>query len=371
MSAAALPESWEDQLASLRRLAAAHSANTVVLRDPLNLSWFTGARWHVPQTLNMSCFDVVISGLGGLQASGEVRIVTNAIEAPRLRDTEFLDRPVEFDVVDWTEDRSTLLPTGPGVLTDQPNGMGANSIDAQAPLAAIRRILTSGQQHTLTDLCADLARITGRVVAAIRPGESEQHVAGQLVASLLDEGIETVALFVGSDERIGAHRHPLATAKPVQDRVMVACCGRRNGMVGTVTRMVSFSPLEAEAASYHSLLRVEQAFLDNSTPGAVLSEVFALGAAAYGEHGFDPAEWRRHHQGGLTGFNPRELIANPRTNLELAEGMALGWNPSGTGFKVEDTVLVTADGPRILTADDTWPVLAVGGRDRPAVLEIH
>lgn len=369
MSAAEHANNWDDQLASLRRLAAAHDAHTVVLRDPLNLSWFTGARWHVPQTLNMSCFDVVVSGLAGPQGSEEVRIITNAIEAPRLRDTEFAGRPVEFDTVDWTEDRSTLLPAGPGVLTDQPGGTGAGSLDAQAALAAIRRILTPSQQHTLTGLCADLARITGGVVSAIRPGESEQHIAGQLVATLLEEGIETVALFVGADERIGAHRHPLATAQPVRDRVMVACCGRRDGLVGTITRMASFSALDTGA--YDALLRVEQVFLDNSTPGAELGSVFTLGASAYGENGFDSEEWRRHHQGGLTGFNPRELIANPGTDVQLAEGMVLGWNPSGAGFKVEDTVLVTAGGPRILTIDDTWPAVSVGGRPRPAVLEIH
>ena len=371
MSAANLPGSWEDQLASLRRLSVDHGAHTVVLRDPLNLSWFTGARWHVPQTLNMACFDVVVSGLDGPRNAEEVRIVTNAIEAPRLRDTELAGRAVDFDVVDWTEDRSSRLPSGPGVLTDQPDSMGSGSLDAQAALAAIRRLLTPGQQQTLTGLCADLARITGRVVSAIRPGDSEQHIAGQLAAALLDEGIEAVALFVGSDDRIGAHRHPLASAKPVQDRVMVACCGRRGGMVGTITRMASFSALGAESAAYNALLRVEQVFLDHSKPGAVLGQIFSHGAGSYGRNGFDPEEWRRHHQGGLTGFNPRELIANPRTTLELAEGMVLGWNPSGAGFKVEDTVLVTADGPRILTIDDAWPTLAVGGRARPAVLEIH
>ncbi len=371
MSTAAFLNGWEHQLTSLRELSVAHGVHTVVLRDPLNLSWFTGARWHVPQTLNLSCFDVVVSGLAGAQGSEEVRIVTNAIEAPRLRDTEFPGRAVEFDIVDWTEDRSSRLPTGPGVLTDQPTGASAGSVDGQAPLAAVRRILTPGQQHILTGLCADLARITGGLVSGIRPGETEQHIAGQLVAALLDEGIETVALFVGSDERIGAHRHPLASAKPVQDRVMVACCGRRGGMVGTITRMASFSALDAESTAYNALLRVEQAFLDHSNPGAVLGEVFSRGAGAYGDNGFDHGEWRRHHQGGLTGFSPRELIASPATGLELAEGMALGWNPSGAGFKVEDTVLVTANGPRILTIDDDWPTVAVGGRPRPAVLEIH
>ncbi|MBT2514596.1 Xaa-Pro peptidase family protein [Arthrobacter sp. ISL-30] len=366
---------WEAQLDSLRQLAARHDAHTVVLRDPLNLSWFTGARWHVPQTLNMSCFDVVVSGLGpnvpgggpGSGSGGDVRIITNVIEAPRLRDVEFAGRVVDFDAVDWMEDRSARLPSGAGVLTDLP-GL-SDSTDAAAELAAIRRVLTAGQQEALAEVCTDLARITGRVVSAIRPGDAEQHIAGSLVAALLDEGIETVALFVGGDERIGAHRHPLATALPVTDRVMVACCGRRNGMVGTITRMASFRPLGGDAQEYQALLRVEQEFLDASKPGAVLGEVFRRGAEAYGLNGFDPQEWRRHHQGGLTGFNPRELIANPGTDVELSAAMALGWNPSGAGFKVEDTLLVTDNGPRILTTDPDWPMLSVGGRARPAVMD--
>lgn len=56
--------------------------------------------------------------------------------------------------------------------------------------------------------------------------------------------------------------------------------------------------------------------------------------------------------------------------MELASGMVLGWNPSGAGFKVEDTVLVTDRGPEILTTDDSWPALQAGRRRRPAILEI-
>ncbi len=190
------------------------------------------------------------------------------------------------------------------------------------------------------------------------------------MAALLDEGIECVALFVGSDSRIAEHRHPLATNKIIEQRVMIACCGRRNGMVASVTRMAAFTPLRAEAQHYQSLLEVESRFLDHSQPGANLGEVFNQGAAAYADNGFDPDEWHRHHQGGLTGYNPRELIAHGATDLTLADGMALAWNPSGMGFKVEDTILVTDGGPTLLATDDQWPSLTVGGRRRPAVLEL-
>ncbi|MCO4274600.1 M24 family metallopeptidase [Pseudarthrobacter sp. HLT3-5] len=340
--------------------------DTIVLRDPPNLSWFTGARWHVPLTLNTACFDVVLTGLGP-GTIPEVRVVTNAIEAPRLRDIEFAGQDVEFNVVPWTENRASRLPTGRSVAVD--TGDGA-SLDVRADLAGLRRILNQKQRADLTDLSADLARITGDVVSALRPGITEQNIAGTLIAALLKEGIECVAIFVGSDERIGAHRHPLPTSNTAHDRVMVACCGRRRGLVGSITRMASFRPLRNEARKYAALLEVERAFLDHSKPGAVLGEVFSRGANAYAANRFDPDEWHRHHQGGITGYSPRELIATPDTDLVLQEGMVLGWNPSAAGFKVEDTALVTATGVDILTADSRWPTLNIGGRERPDLLEL-
>lgn len=356
---------WHEQIASLRVLAQTRDVHTIVLRNPLNLSWFTGARWQVPQTLAPACFDVVVSGLQS--AAVEVRIVANTIEAPRLRDTEFAGRDVSFETVPWQDDRARLLPFGVGVASDVP---GPGLLDLSSEIDALRRVLSRGQQLLLGALARDTARITGAVAAASRPKQTEQHIAGQLVAALLDEGVECVALFVGSDERIGVHRHPLPTGKTVSDRIMVACCGRRQGLVASVTRMVSFTPLGAEADRYQGLLNVEREFLDASVVGADLADVFTRGVSAYGRNDFDPEEWRHHHQGGLTGFNPRELIAHEHTNLTLQSGMALGWNPSGGGFKVEDTTLVTPTGATPLGTDPAWPVSVVAGRSRPAVLEL-
>lgn len=148
---------WGEQLTSVAHLAQELEVDTVVLRDPLNLSWFTGARWNVPLTLNASCFDVVITNLGQHSAA-EVRVVTNAIEAPRLRDTEFAGQDVDFDVVPWMENRAYRLPAGQSVATDVSDGA---SVDAQEDIAGFRRILSQRQRSDLTDLSTDLARITG------------------------------------------------------------------------------------------------------------------------------------------------------------------------------------------------------------------
>jgi antitoxin VapB len=53
-------------------------------------------------------------------------------------------------------------------------------------------------------------------------------------------------------------------------------------------------------------------------------------------------------------------------------GQVYAWNPSITGIKSEDTILVAAIGNEVLTAIDSWPRLSVevDGQlwERPAVL---
>ena len=55
-------------------------------------------------------------------------------------------------------------------------------------------------------------------------------------------------------------------------------------------------------------------------------------------------------------------------------GQVFAWNPSITGTKMEDSVLVGADENVVLTAIDGWPVIPVeiGGRvyERPAILQL-
>ncbi|HYG67679.1 MAG TPA: peptidase M24, partial [Anaeromyxobacteraceae bacterium] len=113
---------------------------------------------------------------------------------------------------------------------------------------------------------------------------------------------------------------------------------------------------------------VEAAALDASRPGATLGAVYEAIVAAYAREGH-AGEEARHHQGGPCGYLSRDAIAVPGATLALADGGAVAWNPSLTGAKLEDTVLVRAGGLEILTVDPRWPVETVAGRPRPAVLE--
>ena len=119
---------------------------------------------------------------------------------------------------------------------------------------------------------------------------------------------------------------------------------------------------------YQSLLNVEAAFLDGTKPGGTFAEAFKKGEIAYALHGFDKDEWTKHHQGGPTGYAPREWPANRSSAQLIFENQPIAWNPTGNGWKAEDTILATSKGIEILSIDPDWPTLNIDGRLRPDIL---
>lgn len=134
---------------------------------------------------------------------------------------------------------------------------------------------------------------------------------------------------------------------------MLAVCAERGGLYANATRILDLREPGPEVRRIQAvcdriLVRAREATL----PGRRLSEVFAEMAEAYREEGF-PGGWRCHHQGGLTGYASREVIATPYTGLRIEPGMAFAFNPSvssgGTFAKSEETFLLTPDAKERLT----------------------
>jgi Xaa-Pro aminopeptidase len=150
---------------------------------------------------------------------------------------------------------------------------------------------------------------------------------------------------------------------------MLVFCARGFGLYANLTRFVRFSPGATEWQRRHEAIRVvEAAALQACRPGVALSDVYGVLARAYGTYGH-PSAIREHHQGGLTGYLAREVIATPDTDVQLEAGMAIALNPSLPGVKAEDTFLARADGLENLTLDPDWPSVEHGGRARPLPLE--
>ena len=243
---------------------------------------------------------------------------------------------------------------------------------ASAELGKLRHTLVPSEVGRYRQLGADAAEAVEAACRAARPGDRELDVAARVAAECRARDVLPLVNLVGGDGRIDRYRHPLPTTHRVQRVLLVALTGRRHGLHASLTRMVVFGPPDDERAARHqAVTRVDAGMLVASRPGTSLADVLGVAAEQYDREGF-AGQWRLHHQGGLTGYAGREIFATPAADHRLAAGQAVAWNPSITGTKSEDTALVTAAGPELLTRSGSWPYepveLPQGAVDRPLLL---
>jgi antitoxin VapB len=211
-------------------------------------------------------------------------------------------------------------------------------------------------------------------IRQVRPGLTEMEIAGLLAGAAYQQGALPIVNLIATDERIFRFRHPLPTGKKMERYAMLVLCGRRQGLVASVTRLVHFGPLPDELRrKQQACAEVDAAFIAATRPGVTLGEVFAQAQAAYARNGFAD-EWQLHHQGGPAAYEPREFVGAPQHGHIALEGEVYAWNPSITGVKSEDTILVGATTNEVLTTITGWPMLKVQANgqtwERPAILEV-
>ena len=328
-------------------------AESIVLRSHTALAWYLdGVRTHV------SLAGDPVVAVVATREGAELRVFDN--EADRLLAEELGDVGDVGDLVvtrvPWHE---PLVPAGIADLDE---------VNAAADLRAARASLLPAELARYRALGREVAEALTDAATAALPQHAERDVAARLASDLVARGIDPLVTLVAGRSRLG-HRHPLPTAAPIGDRAMLVVCGRRHGLIANATRWVRFGPVDAaETDAARRILDVEAAFLDATVPGATLGDAFAAGIAAYAANGFDPDEWRRHHQGGAAGYAGRDPRAVPGIADVVRAGQAFAWNPTAPGAKVEDTVLVGSDGFEVLTLDPRWPTVRVARRERPIEL---
>ncbi|HUQ22132.1 MAG TPA: M24 family metallopeptidase [Gaiellaceae bacterium] len=337
------------------------SLDAIVLSRPANIAWYSGGgRTHILATPEVAVCRVVVSRDGD-------EVVTAVNEAGRLESEELAALDASFRVVGWDEDLDASVPRGDRIGSDSAL---PGTRDVALLVEQARRALTPDELERFAALGADVAEVLTETIQEHDPASTEQEAAARTARSLLERAVDPIVLLVAGAARLPVHRHPLPTASPLGRLAMVVACGRRAGLIASITRFVSFGALPAPLAdAQERLLQVDVALNGATRAGARVGEVFAAGARAYGANGFGAEEWRLHHQGGPTGYEPRDYLASAASDALVEEGQAFAWNPSVPSLKCEDTIVATNDLPLVLTVDRRWPVVTVGGLARPLVLE--
>jgi antitoxin VapB len=349
---------FNQRIQPLRDLMKAKGLEAFVLRRNPNLAWAIAGRAHVPTTIDAACFDLIIT-------QDSATAITNVVEAPRLS-AEELPSEVTVKAVKWSEGRDPQLPTGSKVGCDQP---GADRIDLGTEVEMMRQSLIASDVERFKEICVDAAVALGNAMKQVESTDREIDVAGLIAHSLWQADLEVAFLGVAGQERVHKFRHPLPTDAVIGNRVSASICAKRKGLIASVTRIVTFGELTNQMVSdYTSIFKVEAALFDATVVGKPFSDPINAAIAAYPANGFDVDEWTKHHQGGPTGFLPRDWPANQATTRLIANNQPIAWNPTGKGWKAEDTIVATDSGVKLLTYDPEWPAFEVNGRTRAFLL---
>ena len=144
-------------------------------------------------------------------------------------------------------------------------------------------------------------------------------------------------------------------------RLLVSICGRRDGLIVSVTRQLAAGPLDENGRRESACAKkVLATLLNASKPGAPGAALFDAAVAVCREAGF-PEAIVAHHQGGPTGYLNRDWKIGPGEKRTLVENQALAYNPTAGAFKAEETALMTDGGFEILTGPKDWPAVVVDG----------
>lgn len=348
------------KLALLREGLDPAGAGAIRLRSPDWFAWVTAGGDASPQ----------LAADGGaaevLVTRDDAEILTDEGEAERLRQ-EQVPPGFTFHIAPWTEIelRETHVlgaAAGAAVLTDRPN-----HVDQPLPasLRLRRMVLNADEQARYRALGAEAAAAVGEVLRAARPDWTEFELAAAAARALWARGIQPALVLAAGERRLSLFRQPAPSHERLGGRATLQVCARRHGLHASLSRSVSFGPAPVEQTE---LLQVEATGLDAVRPGNSLAAVYHALDAAY-RHANRPDAIRARHQGGITGYAAREIVATPSTATGLETGMAFAFNPGYAGIALEDTFLLGPNGLDNLTLDPQWPATEIGGRKRPLWLE--
>ena len=287
----------------VRGVLEATGLDAVVLRRAENFAWYTGGGDNrVDHSSTAGVADVVVS------RSGE-QLVTNNIEAARMREEQVPGwEVVEYPWHAGPGDLVRTLAGGPAVGADV---AGPSEVDVAGLVAPLRYRLDDDAVDRYRMVGADTMAAVDAACAALTPAMTETEAAGAVTAACRAAGLFTSALMVGGAQRIPCHRHPIPAGAVLGARVMVVVCAERGGLYANLTRFVHFEPPDGELAVRLEVCQGILARLRDATrPGRTLGDLFDDCRAVYADAGFADG-WRLHHQGGLTGYRSREVIAAP------------------------------------------------------------
>ncbi|MGB3476423.1 MAG: Xaa-Pro peptidase family protein [Mycobacterium sp.] len=306
-----------------------------------------------------------------LPATGAPTMVVPRLELAALRESAVADLGVA--VRDWVDGEDPYRMVGEALgqtsaavaVTDSMPALhllplvdvlGTTPVLATGVLRDLRMIKDPSEIDALRKAGAAIDRVHARVPEFLVPGRTEADVAADIAEAIVAEGHSGVAFIIVGSGPHGADPHHECSERVLQagDIVVVDIGGPvEPGYNSDSTRTYSLGAPNHDVAQHYSVLQEAQRVAVASVrPGVTAQQVDAAARDVLAEAGL--AEYFVHRTGHGIGLSVHEEPYIVAGNDEaLRAGMAFSvepgiYFPGKWGARIEDIVIVTADGAESL-----------------------
>ncbi|MCS4535073.1 Xaa-Pro peptidase family protein [Corynebacterium sp. HS2168-gen11] len=367
MSSIFSPDIYANRIASVQRLCAEQHLDGIIIPPGAQLAYLTGS-W-ISTHERFSALVIPTHGTPSffLPAVDRGDLAKSAIPALDItvRGWEDGDQPHALAVAALDATDTSVIGIGSDLTADhllpiqQLLGAGTTTVLATSVLAELFIRKDEAEIEQLAQAGAAIDRVHAQVPALLRPGRTEAEVAADISELILTEHSAVDFVIVGSGPNGANPHHDFSNRVLATGDVVVVDIGGTYG-VGyhsdcTRTYVVGGpSALEdpAVTAFYDVLYQAQEQACQAVRPGMTASQIDSVArdiitAAGYGEYFIH----RTGHGIGLS--THEEPFIMQGNDLVLEPGMAFSvepgiYIPGASGARIEDIVVVTADGCRRL-----------------------
>ena len=348
---------YAGRLAAAARAAANAGLGGLIVTPGYDLRYLVGSRAQTFERLTALV----------LPADGEPTIVLPRLELASLEESAVPDLGVTVrDWVDGEDPYSLVIDVlgGTDVATAVTDSMPAlhllpfADVLSEMPVLAtdvlrtLRMIKDPAEVEALRKAGAAIDRVHARVPGFLAPGRTEAQVAADISEAIVAEGHSEVAFIIVGSGPHGADPHHECSDRELRggDVVVVDIGGPYEpGYNSDCTRTYCLGEPDAEVArGYAVLQRAQRAAVDTVRPGVTAEQVDSAARDVLAAEGLAEAFVHRTGHGiGLSVHEEPYIVAG--NSLPLQEGMAFSvepgiYFPGQWGARIEDIVIVTADG---------------------------
>jgi Xaa-Pro aminopeptidase len=232
-------------------------------------------------------------------------------------------------------------------------------MDGDDVLAPVRARKSAAEIAALREASATADRVLADLAGLAIEGMTERELVARIRVLMAAHGNDplTSGLAAFGPNSAAPHHESSDRVAAAGDAVIVDFGGARDGYRADVTRTFSVGPPSAELREAHRVVHAaNEATFASVRPGVPAQEIDAIARGYITQAGLgDHFTHRLGHGVGLDVHEPPYLVAGAETRL--AEGMVFTiepgvYAPGRFGVRVEDVVLVTADGAERLNRFD-------------------